>query len=67
MGKKKKKKNKPKQERAEPDVAEAAASSGEESEAPDDFTCPITQEILRDPVMVVRCGHTFERHDITSW
>ena len=61
MGKKKKK-NKPKQR---VDVEDAAASSDED--IPEGFLCPITQTLLRDPVIIVRCGHTFERHDIANW
>ena len=68
MGRKKKKKA-PQQQPAEAAVAavaEAAAAS-DDSEAPEDYICPITQELLRDPVIIASCGHTFERNNITEW
>jgi hypothetical protein len=33
---------------------------------PDEFICPITQEIMRSPLMC-RSGHTFERSAILTW
>lgn len=33
---------------------------------PDEFLCPITRAIMRDPVMK-RCGSSFERAGILSW
>jgi hypothetical protein len=33
---------------------------------PEEFTCPISQEIMTDPVTTI-CGHTFERESITTW
>ncbi|KAK9909205.1 hypothetical protein WJX75_008707 [Coccomyxa subellipsoidea] len=42
------------------------ADTIEEDEAPDSFCCPITHEILRDPV--VACdGYSYERGPITNW
>jgi hypothetical protein len=35
-------------------------------EVPEEFTCPITQDIMTDPVTTI-CGHTFERQSITTW
>lgn len=35
-------------------------------EIPDDFTCPITQELMTDPV-VTRYGQSFERSSIVEW
>jgi len=33
---------------------------------PEDFFCPITQELFIDPVLT-EDGHTYERHAITLW
>jgi len=35
-------------------------------EPPDEFTCPITQELMRDPVFCTD-GHTYERCAIEAW
>ena len=35
--------------------------------APDEFCCPITSECMRDPVMVVATGMTYEREAIAEW
>ena len=35
-------------------------------EPPDEFVCPITQEIMIDPV-VIADGHTHERGAIETW
>jgi len=46
-----------------------AARSSEASEAaevPDDFVCPITAEIMTDPVSTLN-GFTYEREAITEW
>mmetsp|Transcript_83588 Transcript_83588/g.125347 ORF Transcript_83588/g.125347 Transcript_83588/m.125347 type:complete len:411 (-) Transcript_83588:234-1466(-) len=34
---------------------------------PDAFLCPIMHEIMRDPVLVVETGHTYERLAILEW
>mmetsp|Transcript_9418 Transcript_9418/g.14862 ORF Transcript_9418/g.14862 Transcript_9418/m.14862 type:complete len:134 (+) Transcript_9418:163-564(+) len=34
---------------------------------PDGFRCPITQDVMTDPVMVAESGHTYERAAITQW
>jgi len=49
-------------------VATAAEGSAVPSpmEAPQDFTCPITQEIMTDPVICAD-GHSYERDAITRW
>ena len=40
-------------------AAEAAgAAPPAEAEVPDEFVCPITSEIMTDPVSTVRCHHT---------
>ena len=33
---------------------------------PPDFVCPITQELMRDPVIALD-GHSYERDAITQW
>lgn len=33
---------------------------------PCEFTCPITQEIMKDPV-VLADGHSYERNSIQRW
>ena len=35
--------------------------------APDEFHCPISQECMRDPVIVVETGMTYEREVIVEW
>ena len=44
-----------------PFAAEADAS------VPSNFICPITHEIMQDPVILVDSGHTFERLAIEAW
>jgi serine/threonine protein kinase len=34
---------------------------------PDGFICPITQDIMKDPVMLVGDGHSYERKAILEW
>ncbi|EOD25208.1 hypothetical protein EMIHUDRAFT_206382, partial [Emiliania huxleyi CCMP1516] len=40
--------------------------SVEEEEPPDDFICPITTEVMVDPVMAAD-GHSYERSAIERW
>ncbi len=35
-------------------------------EVPEELTCPISHDIMADPVTTM-CGHTFERESITAW
>ena len=46
----------------------AAGPSGasEAAEVPDDYVCPITSEIMTDPVSTLD-GFTYEREAITEW
>ena len=37
-----------------------------EEEVPPSFVCPITQEVMRDPVSTAD-GHTYERDAIERW
>jgi len=39
---------------------------GEEAEVPDSFRCPLTLDIMRDPVLTAD-GHTYERELIHEW
>jgi len=32
-----------------------------------DIVCPITLELMKDPVVSKKCGHSFEETAITSW
>lgn len=41
--------------------------NGEEKEIPESMLCPITQELMRNPMMITVCGHTFEGTSITEW
>ena len=36
------------------------------AEPPDDYLCPITQELMSDPVIAAD-GHAYERKDILQW
>ena len=51
---------------AEADKAFAAHVATDEPELPDDYLCPITQELMTDPVMAMD-GHTYERAAISAW
>mmetsp|Transcript_16436 Transcript_16436/g.48706 ORF Transcript_16436/g.48706 Transcript_16436/m.48706 type:complete len:92 (+) Transcript_16436:415-690(+) len=46
--------------------ARAAAAAAAGLEIPGSFVCPITHELLEDPV-VTADGQTYERHAITNW
>ena len=37
-----------------------------ESELPDEYTCPITTDMMQDPVFATD-GHTYERTAICAW
>uniref|UniRef100_A0A0D9XYF8 RING-type E3 ubiquitin transferase n=1 Tax=Leersia perrieri TaxID=77586 RepID=A0A0D9XYF8_9ORYZ len=47
------------------------SDDGEEGEEEDGvlsaFVCPITKEVMRDPVVVVETGHAYEREAIDWW
>ena len=53
----------PQPARADRDLA--AADSDLDVE-PEELLCPITRIMLRDPVMVVESGHTYERSAVLS-
>jgi hypothetical protein len=46
--------------------APTASSTSADDEPPDEFMCPITQEVMGDPV-VASDGHTYERAAIERW
>ena len=52
--------------RALADKAHSASSSIRRA-VPDGFRCPITQDVMVDPVMVAETGHTYERSAIARW
>uniref|UniRef100_A0A4W6FRH3 WD repeat, SAM and U-box domain-containing protein 1 n=1 Tax=Lates calcarifer TaxID=8187 RepID=A0A4W6FRH3_LATCA len=45
---------------------EALKSEQSGSEAPDEFLCPITRELMKDPVIAAD-GYSYERESIESW
>ena len=47
------------------DASEAAAA-GDDDDVPPDFACPITQELMEDPV-TCKDGMTYERSEIEEW
>ena len=47
-------------------AAERAPSVEEEEDPPADFICPITTEVMSDPVMAAD-GHAYERTAIERW
>merc|ERR1719343_1263956 len=47
---------------SQPEEKQALMSEDDEA----NFTCPITQEIMVDPV-IASDGHTYDRHAITEW
>ena len=47
-------------------VAGPASEASEATEVPDDYICPITAEIMTDPVSTLD-GFTYERAAITEW
>ncbi len=47
-------------------VAERKSQLYNSNQVPNEFLCPITREIMKDPV-VTSDGHSFEREVITQW
>lgn len=47
--------------------AEARPLPEGKGDPPDAICCPITQEIMVDPVLLVGDGHTYERAAISTW
>ena len=46
--------------------AAGPSEASEAAEVPDDYVCPITSEIMSDPVSTLD-GFTYEREAITEW
>jgi hypothetical protein len=44
-----------------------AAADSMRMAVPDSFRCPITQDVMVDPVIVTETGHTYERSAIEEW
>ena len=44
-----------------------AAADSMRGAVPDSFRCPITQDVMVDPVIVTETGHTYERSAIEQW
>jgi ubiquitin len=44
-----------------------AAADSMRGAVPDSFRCPITQDVMVDPVIVTETGHTYERSAIEEW
>lgn len=39
----------------------------DDEKIPPEFLCVISQEVMNDPVVLVVCGHTFDRASIDAW
>ena len=52
--------------RARARASAAAPRATLAAEPPDDYLCPITQELMSDPVIATD-GHTYERKAILQW
>ena len=35
--------------------------------APKASFCPVSHQVMQDPVMITVCGHTFDRASIEAW
>jgi hypothetical protein len=44
----------------------SATAAAESDEVPNEYLCPITMDIMRDPVIAMD-GHTYDRKAISSW
>ena len=58
------------QELAEPALPlspAGSAGSQEHREPPEEFFCPISHEVMQDPVMVVATGMSYDRKHIEAW
>lgn len=51
----------------QPAAAAAAQPSAAAAVVPPDLLCPITYQLLEDPVMLVDSGQTYERAAIEEW
>jgi len=48
-------------------MATLSTGADQSEEPPDAICCPITQEMMQEPVLLVGDGHTYERGAITEW
>ncbi|CAD7698881.1 unnamed protein product, partial [Ostreobium quekettii] len=57
------------QEAEEEGQEDGTSESGgqDEGSPPDIFVCPISREIMRDPVVLVETGQVYDRHSIAEW
>lgn len=46
---------------------ESLAFSADDLAIPSSFYCPITSQIMQDPVMLAEAGYTYERYAIIKW
>ena len=46
---------------------ETGTASQDANNPPDIFVCPISREIMRDPVVLVETGQVYDRHSIMEW
>lgn len=46
---------------------QSAPVSGEGSPCPNEYLCPITDLLMREPVLLVETGHSFEKWAIERW
>ncbi|GLJ18017.1 hypothetical protein SUGI_0317620 [Cryptomeria japonica] len=46
---------------------DSSAGPADDIAIPSSFYCPITGQIMEDPVMLVEAGYTYERYAITEW
>jgi len=53
-------------EAAKEEAAKEAAAAADANEPPADYLCPITHELMNDPVIAAD-GHTYERTAIGRW
>lgn len=51
----------------EDEVKDEVEATEDDANAPMAYKCPITQCVMRDPVLLSESGHTFERAAITKW
>lgn len=45
----------------------SAMGDVEEGCPPDEYLCPITHNVMREPVLLLETGHTYERWAIVEW
>ena len=48
-------------------TSNVSSNAGSSVEAPDEYCCPISHEVMRDPVVLVETRRTYERSCIENW